>query len=370
MSDLNLQKFKEALASLKFPSPRQKTFLEIIDLHRIESVSSKVLAYLLDSEANHGLGNLGLLALIRAAKIKNKRIPKSLKVSTEYPCDGNKGRIDIVVEMQDQLIIIENKIAHSLNNPFDLYVRQCSKDFRHINPDQRLYILMGNHLPKNLPKPFMFVSHSDFGKALVSLMHKNENTLLQDNYYSTFILDYITAMESMNKKSVSTEEQNLLEFCVDNYEILELLDSQREVIRQHAKKMLIETIEHLDATIAGNLFPSSNLKLYKSDYWRWLGAYSISIPIKTKGIRYDIYLSIEWYLKDAYVVIEFWKRSPEYQVASDDVINMLKDKGFKNIMLNERNEVTLYQHPTKNLNVEKFAKEISKIHNRIMQEIV
>lgn len=118
-------------ANLNRPK-RRKTFMEVAGVERREVTVSKILAFLLDSEAEHGLGDLWLRSLLSAAAAADGRFdPTALQVSpsstlTEVvTANVNESlRIDVVASTPDLVLGIENKIGASLYNNLGAYAGQ------------------------------------------------------------------------------------------------------------------------------------------------------------------------------------------------------------------------------------------------------
>ena len=83
-----LSDWSKKLADFKFENTKERTFLEIINAHQIESVSSSILAFILDPNEKHGLGSLGLKALEKVTSIKLNYSLKSLK-KAKITCEVN-----------------------------------------------------------------------------------------------------------------------------------------------------------------------------------------------------------------------------------------------------------------------------------------
>lgn len=110
------------------------TFLDIAGFPRYENVISNIYAYYLDKENLHGFDDLFIQALFATIKSKAKGSLKSKldflnnwnewEVTREVYVD--RKRIDILLtettEDEDRIVIIENKIYHTIDNPFDTYL--------------------------------------------------------------------------------------------------------------------------------------------------------------------------------------------------------------------------------------------------------
>ena len=156
-----IQQFKQ----LDFPKEQRKSFIEIMGLSHLENVSSKTLAFFLDTTQNHDFDDLVLNALLKAAgkevhyQLHSKKVIRE-KVTT-------KGRIDLWVETSDFIIVIENKIKHHTDsNPFDDYISHATKN--NTEGKELIFILLAIDQPTPIPNGFTFVSHFDLSKKILN----------------------------------------------------------------------------------------------------------------------------------------------------------------------------------------------------------
>lgn len=362
-----LEALQEKLKAITFPKPRQKSFLELIDLHRLESVSSKILSHFLDSQADHGFGNLPLLALMQAADIKSRRKPETQQVYVELECklrtDGRKGRLDLVLELTDQLIVIENKIHHKANNPFDLYIKFCqTKKFKDI--EKQTYILMGLNEPNPMPEGFVFVSHYEFGKKLRQLIEQHEGEPQSSHRYNAFLMDYLEGIDSMNPKKFTDQHQHIVEFVQDHGYLLNQLQTQQKILSDYTKQQLVEAVEYLEHAVFGEdkIYPHQE----KGAMWSMIGHYFYSNTIRIKGLSYHCFLVAQWYLSDIYITVEMRKpRGVDQWIGTAEVDDALKSLGI-NPIKNDENLTILYKKPAKGMTPERFAKEIDKQYQRLI----
>lgn len=357
----------QQLKALTFPEPRQKSFLELIDLHRLESVSSKILSHFLDSQADHGLGSLPLIALMQAAGIKSRRKPATQQVYVELPCklrtDGRKGRLDLVLELTDQLIVIENKIHHKANNPFDLYIKFCkTKRFKDI--EKQTYILMGLHQPNPMPEGFVFVSHYEFGSILRQLIKQHDGEQPNSHHYSAFLMDYLKGIDSMNPKKFTAQHQHVVEFVQDHLDELNQLQAQQKILSDYTKTQLAQTIGQLSEGYFGDdkIVPHR----FKDMPWD-VGHSQHSSVMKLQGIKYHCYLVAHWYLSEVCISLAMYKpRSAYTWVDTEEVVSLLKTLGIKTINQEGSEVAILYTKPAKGMTPEQFAKEIDKQYQRLI----
>lgn len=131
-----------ALIKAKLPAlPRRprKNLFDILKIQHREIRNSNILAYFFDPNEEHGFGSLFFDALqeiaIEKIKVQNKKHPtikfndissfdeiKTVRTEEQTERAQTKTKsIDIVLEGEDWIIGIENKIHHNLNNPLNTY---------------------------------------------------------------------------------------------------------------------------------------------------------------------------------------------------------------------------------------------------------
>lgn len=357
-----LESFCAELQALSFPQPRQKTFLELIDLHRIESVSSKFLAFLLDSHGNHGLGNLALRAMLIALGRKASTTLQTVEVLREVKCSPRRskhyGFVDIAVELHKKLIVIENKINHKLNNPFDLYIRHFNECYpRH----ERIFILMGNQRPPITPSGYCFISHAEFGHALKNLIENSTDESVINSYYRSFTLDYIEAMNTMAPKKRTKEEQAIIDFSQNNYALLDKLDAESANVQLAMRSLLEETIQKLEFDI----FDTNNFYDIGYDTWALLGYYASAEYIRIPNATHKVALYAHWSLKYVYVTVEMYTRNVENDVSENEVNALLEQRGVSIIQDDEIDETVILLLPALGMTPQKFAKELKKLYGKL-----
>ena len=136
MADDEYQRLRHLLtllqrANLNRPK-RKPTFMEVAGVSHREVTVSRILAFLLESEEGHGLGELWLRSLLLAAADADQRFdpegwqlaPSSTQTEVVTANVRANLRIDVVAESPDIVIGIENKIGASLYNDLAAYAGQ------------------------------------------------------------------------------------------------------------------------------------------------------------------------------------------------------------------------------------------------------
>lgn len=136
-------------------------FLELISKSHDETIISKIYEFFLDNNNDERLANAFLDALLKLIEGKGKSIEiKGQRVSTEITTEA-KNRIDIVVEGNDSVIIIENKIYHYLDNPLDDYWNHY--DVRAFNQKVGIVLTLESQtIPREHAENYINIRHIDW----------------------------------------------------------------------------------------------------------------------------------------------------------------------------------------------------------------
>ncbi|QBQ54781.1 PD-(D/E)XK nuclease family protein [Nitrosococcus wardiae] len=102
-----------------------ESIFDIAGYPHYENVASNILAFFLNPNNEHGLGHLILSSLLNLSGASETK-QSNVQVSREaYTING--GRLDILIETDNQLIGIENKIYHHLANDLADYSKSLDK---------------------------------------------------------------------------------------------------------------------------------------------------------------------------------------------------------------------------------------------------
>lgn len=113
-----LQQYQSQEASWYQPP----TLLEVTGFHRRELLCSRLVAFYLNPQNDHGLGDLLLRALFAVLGEPLPKLPGKISVDCEVHAE-DAGRLDILVDTPQFLLLIENKIFHAEVNDFAGYRR-------------------------------------------------------------------------------------------------------------------------------------------------------------------------------------------------------------------------------------------------------
>lgn len=253
----DLDQAQQMLAQFKrlsFPVAAKTTFLDLVGFKHKEEISSKLLAFFLDSKAEHSLGDLCLQSLFELAGQPQSSKINTINLIQEQRCssqdaDGT-GRIDLLIETDDFVVAIENKINHVMNNPFALYRDHCYAKY----PDhQKLLVILGLHAPDKLPEQFVFVSHYDLYRHIKQQLPAH--LLRADHHYLTFLLDYISTFEAHNPNSETGKmEQAIVDFYRNNLDLLTQIMDNKHHVQTYYQQQVDATVQELSGLLDQDLF--------------------------------------------------------------------------------------------------------------------
>jgi hypothetical protein len=211
----------------KMPRPkRTRTFLEISGYPHYENVCSNILKFYLEPNNEHGLKDLILNSLVQLAD-KDFKIDcdfEQVEVHRELQTlAGN--RLDLLIETENYVIGIENKIYHFLNNDLNDYsqtvLSYCGQnDKKPINIILSLYKLSSQQdIEKARADNLINITYED----LFSNIKKNIGSYLSHSNptYSIYLTDFMKSIQ--NLKPATMENKVLWNFFRDNSEIVQEL---------------------------------------------------------------------------------------------------------------------------------------------------
>ena len=129
MTDLasvsNLKSFKALIDKFKQLDivTKELTLFDVGARGHFENPTTELLSFFLDTAKAHNLGDCFFKGLKSLLENKNKIATLGSLENVETEVSTAKGnRIDLLIETEDTLIIVECKIYHEQNNPFDDYI--------------------------------------------------------------------------------------------------------------------------------------------------------------------------------------------------------------------------------------------------------
>jgi hypothetical protein len=256
---------------------REPTFMEIAGYPHFENVCSNILAFYLQPNNNHGFGTLFLDVL--ATLINEEIVTDGQDVDVRREeITKNEKRIDLVIESDDYIIGIENKVDAELNNPFCDYskhLKLLSEGYKKI---YKILLSSRSVQPSSKLCGFYPISYEPF--FLKVLANIDSYSLAVNEPHTTFLRDFIRTMQNLRQTTML--DQQRLEYFRNNQQNITALLNEVDYLR---KDMRMKTQQLKDAvtlkdicnySIASGLWKSSrnlidvNWYIIKIDDSFWL----------------------------------------------------------------------------------------------------
>lgn len=116
-----VQRLLDKIKSIRIEEEPEPSIFSIGSRGYYENPTTDILAFFCDTDAAHGLNDLVLNALLSCTD-KLQPLDSMLIESPQREVVTSTGkRIDLLLESQDWVIVLENKVFHLQNNPFEDY---------------------------------------------------------------------------------------------------------------------------------------------------------------------------------------------------------------------------------------------------------
>lgn len=358
------EKVIQAFKKLPLKKTQRKSFIEIMGLSHLENVSSKTLAFFIDSKEEHQLNDLVINALFNAL---GENLPYQIYTENVFlEKKTEQGRIDLWVETDDHIIVIENKINHHANdNPFENYVSYAQAN----NPKNKalIFILLVIKEPKLTPKDFIVIKHFELSKHILNGLGKK--SLQADQYYLTYLIDYISAIEKFNPHSEYGEMQmDIVNFYRNNREILEGIqdENNKESVYKYYEQKVYEIFNLLQDQGLGFISDDAEFQKHVDDLSSIGGSMNSNILYSTKD---DFQLEFEIYKSTGFT--NLWvRRFKTKQMKKQDSIefqSFLKQRDISFIEQDNHYDVLLLEE-NESISAEDFVEKTAPIIKKILSE--
>lgn len=239
--DTQLSTFEQLLAEFKRLEPMavaEPTIFSIGSKGYYENPTTDILAFFCDSNGQHQLGDTALKALLSCLNLPEKdRLDSSLIETPEREVKTQAGkRIDLLLEGSDWVMVIENKIYHQQNNPFDDYecFIQEEQNKARFHSKKVIFVVL-SPTGEVLPSGWHGISYPELIAALKAELA--EQFLSQPiNKWTLLLREFILHLESfMSQPSVN---QQTLDFVLNNLSaIKEIQETKQQAINQYHQRL-------------------------------------------------------------------------------------------------------------------------------------
>ena len=194
---------------LKIPKKQkiEESFISICGFPHREKVSSNILAFFLDTNREHNLGDLFVRSLLEAAELNPNDFPNDFVSETEF-CTKKGNFIDIILRNDQMNIVIENKIFAWLYNDLNDYYTSGKE-----GKESLLGIVLSLYSQNNDNKNFKYITYEMFFEKI----KKNIGYYIAqaNKKYLPFLYDYLDNIENISRGE--DMDKDFIEF-VKNHE--------------------------------------------------------------------------------------------------------------------------------------------------------
>ena len=262
-----------------------------------ENPTTDLLGFFINPNEEHGFGDFFLKSLFESAHVTPPLLQLSSPPSREqYTYQGN--RLDLIIEGDDWLLVVENKVWHQAINPFDDYVQYARISYREKTP----YFILLSIQEKKPPNGW----HTVTWRTYVDQVKKNVGAHLTTTgnvKWHVIMREFLLNIESeYGDKSMSNAR---IEFVRNNYEAI-----------QEMEEMLKEYISHMTNCGLEAIRTASGQASSKQHNW---GKEGIALRLLSRawGEKTNITLVLK---KDGSLTIQFYV----YDVTDEKVIDLRK----------------------------------------------
>lgn len=221
---------------------KSESIFDIAGYPHYENVCSNILAFYLNPNNEHGLGNLLLSSLMKLAG-GNESHQVNIQINREVSTHKG-GRLDLVIETDNQIVGIENKIFHHLNNDLIDYSDSIDEWAKKNQLDVVKIILSTREEQES--SGFVCITYDKFWSKIRERLGNYASTSSQK--WLLYLVDFMSSIEKLNGENMEIDKND--EFFIKNDErVNALLNDRNKFITKLNSKVreLFEKIEKPDS---------------------------------------------------------------------------------------------------------------------------
>lgn len=235
---------------------RRLSVFDIAGFPHYENVCSNLLAFYLHPDREHGLRDLMLTSLMVAAGFEPEDSGAVRSIQREVPTKAG-GRLDLLIETDNLVIGIENKIFHHWANDLNDYAQLIKTTAGNDRKPVCLALAL-DHQGMPAHANFRPVSYQAWWEAVNSSLGRY--AAKGDPKWLSYLLDLMTSIAQLSGDTMELTQRDL--FLLNNHEDVARLIADHDALKDRMKQHLRE----LGAFISGATnFPDASVKqrIYK-----------------------------------------------------------------------------------------------------------
>lgn len=284
------------------------TFMEVSGYPHYENVCSNILGFYLDPRQQHGLQDLFISAIFQITK--HTCSTNVQRVQREFGTEG--GRLDLLVEGDEFILAIENKIFHWLANDLNDYAKAVN--LRGNRTKQQIKIVLGLseiHDARLLRGGFVSCTYAQLWEAIKGLL--GSYIAEASPKWVTYLLDFIETTTNLAGANMELKETD--RFFIQHEEIISaLLLERNEFLGRLTQK--VATLCNLMKEVPEKEVLATEPYPYSTDRF----------VMDFKNFQTRFAISFDFYLKPSGWSLELFGRSaPAYYY----LLNLLKQPSLE-----------------------------------------
>ncbi|GAB7228256.1 hypothetical protein VrSk94_19410 [Vibrio rotiferianus] len=276
---LRVQRLLDKIKSIPIEEESEPTIFSIGSRGYYENPTTDILAFFCDTNAAHGLDDLVLNALLSCSDTFQSLDSILIQSPQREVVTSTGKRIDLLLESQEWVIVLENKVFHQQNNPFEDY-ESFIKDELHqgrFEGKKAIFVVLS---PTGVVEHTNWVGIS-YPQLILSIKQQLADCFLNKplNKWTILLREFLLHLENIMAKPTLSKES--IDFVLDN--LTEFKAAQRlqeKAIKAYQQSLLQE----LQSTLGHNLQTTINT---------WHGYPAIRFSYESWGNESDVVLFLD-----------------------------------------------------------------------------
>lgn len=264
--ETKIKYFESLLESAKKfkKKPREKTFFDTAIRNHFENPTTELLEFFLNPQEFHELGEVFWKGfsdvVVGVSTLENSSLGQVKNLERECVTQ-NSNRIDLMIDTDTHLILLEAKIYHHQNNPFDDYVKYAQTRSK----DKTILGLILSISGKSEAKNWHGISYQQLVNAVRPYLAEQmmANPM---NKWNLFAREFLLHLESYYR--TQKLDMNRIQFIFDHYqEIQELQKLKTNTIQEVVDSISQLLNQSIDGYISRNKYESWGGIRFYNDAW-------------------------------------------------------------------------------------------------------
>lgn len=250
MYKFSIENELEIISKLPLKQKWKWSFLEEIGVSNKETIIAKLLGYYFNPNNKHGLDDIFIKSLLQTERysleLKEKSDLPKIEIQETYDwanviieeITNNNNRIDILIETEKQIITIEFKINHVLDNPLSDYEDHINNKY---TDKEKVFIVLSPVWKKAEGKA---MAENNFKQVILSRFienveksRKSQKKEFSDKEQEVYYHDFINTIENRKITYEMIEQyKNFAQAESDNLQKLENIFSNLNLIKEKLDK--------------------------------------------------------------------------------------------------------------------------------------